>query len=116
MLSKERLLSYLVTVILAGAAGFGGGYFGTSVHLGPRGEQGPAGVAGPAGTSGQTGAQGSVGSKGPIGPTGARGPAGPAGTVRSDLGFCSQSGFNYDTAAFGTDQCPAGGQFVSVIP
>jgi hypothetical protein len=116
MFSRDRLVSYVVTVILAAVAGFGGGYLGTSFHLGPRGLQGPVGVAGPAGPAGLTGAQGSVGPPGPTGPSGAQGPAGPAGTVRSDLGFCSQSGFNYDTAAFPGGGCPSSGHFVSVIP
>jgi hypothetical protein len=44
MLSRDRLLSYLVTVILAAGAGFGGGFLGTSFHLGPRGAQGAPGA------------------------------------------------------------------------
>jgi hypothetical protein len=116
MLSRDRLLSYLVTVILAAGAGFGGGFLGTSLHLGPRGAQGPPGAIGPAGGAGPTGVQGPVGSQGPSGPTGPQGPTGPAGTVRSDLGFCSRSGFEEDYKASPSGLCVSGGHFVSVIP
>jgi hypothetical protein len=116
MLSRDRLLTYLVTVILAAGAGFGGGYLGTPFHLGPHGVQGPAGAIGPAGPTGPTGAQGPVGSQGSSGPAGPQGPAGPNGTVRSDLGFCSRSGFEEDYKASPSGLCVSGGHFVSVIP
>jgi hypothetical protein len=116
MLSRERILSYLVTVILAGAAGFGGGYVGTAFHLGPRGEQGPAGAVGPPGPQGPMGSQGAIGPQGQVGPAGPQGPTGPAGAVRSDLGFCSRSGFEEDYKASPSGLCVLGGHFVSVIP
>ncbi len=116
LLSRERVVSYAVTVILAASAGFGGGYVGTSFHLGPRGEPGPVGAVGPAGTQGARGPEGSVGPQGPTGPSGPQGPAGPAGTVRSDLGFCTQSGFNFDYQASSSGLCVSGGHFVSVTP
>jgi Collagen triple helix repeat (20 copies) len=115
-LTKDRIASYAVTVVLAAGAGFGGGYLGTAFHLGPRGETGPAGVAGPSGATGSSGAQGSVGPQGSTGPSGPQGPAGPAGTVPSNLGFCTQSGFNYDYPASSSDLCVSGGHFVSVNP
>lgn len=76
-LTRDRVASYAVTVIVAAGAGFGGGYVGTAFHLGPRGATGPLGAVGPAGPSGPSGAQGSVGPQGPAGPAGAQGPAGP---------------------------------------
>lgn len=115
MLSKDRLLSYLVTVILAAAAGFGGGYLGTSVHLGPRGEAGPAGAVGPVGQTGPVGPSGPlgpVGARGPIGPAGSRG---PAGSVPSDLGFCNNNGNDYQATTIAPCYV-GGGHFVSVIP
>jgi hypothetical protein len=115
-LSKDRVASYMVTVILASGAGFGGGYLGTAFHLGPRGDSGPAGAVGPAGPAGQSGVQGLVGPQGLTGPAGPQGPAGPAGTVRSDLGFCSRSGFEEDYKASSSGLCLSGGHFVSVIP
>src|SRR5438132_4536163 len=54
-LSKDTILTYLVAVILALAAGFGGGYLGTSFHLGPRGEAGPVGASGSTGPPGPEG-------------------------------------------------------------
>jgi hypothetical protein len=113
-LTKDRITSYAVTVVLAAGAGFGGGYFGTAFHLGPRGEAGPAGVAGPSGATGPSGAQGSVGPNGPQGPSGAQGPAGPPGTVPSILGFCTY-GLGQDYQSTG-GYCATGGHFVSVIP
>jgi hypothetical protein len=119
MLSRDRLVSYIVTVIPAAAAGLGGGYLGTSYHLGPRGEQGPVGAVGAVGSAGPQGAsgpQGVVGPPGPAGPSGPQGPTGPTGTIRSDLGFCSRSGFEEDYKASPTGLCVSGGHFVSVIP
>jgi hypothetical protein len=116
MLSRERLFSYLVSVVLAAGAGFGGGYLGTSLHLGPRGEQGLVGPVGPAGPQGASGAQGTVGPQGQTGPAGPQGATGSAGVVRSDLGFCSRSGFDEDYKASASGNCVLGGHFVSVIP
>ena len=117
-LSKDRILSYLVAVILALAAGFGGGYLGTSFHLGPQGEAGPMGASGSTGPPGPAGAQGPAGLQGPAGQTGPRGPAGPTGSVPSSLGFCVENqgiaGERFGPASGG--QCYGGGSFVAVNP
>jgi hypothetical protein len=112
MLSRERLVGYLVTVILAAGAGVAGGYVGASLHPGPQGAQGPVGPAGPTGATGLTGAPGSQGQAGPTGPPGPRGPAGP---TRTDLGFCSRP-LEEDYKATSGGYCFSGGHFVSVIP
>ena|SRR5256885_2236116 len=112
MLSRERVVSYLVVIILAVGAGLGGGYVGASLHPGSRGEQGPAGPTGPAGLQGATGLPGSTGPQGVPGPAGAPGPAGP---TRTDLGFCSRP-TQEDYKASSGGNCFFGGHFVSVIP
>jgi hypothetical protein len=113
-LTRERIASSAVTVVLAAGAGFGAGYLGTDFHAGPRGAIGPAGAAGPAGLTGPVGAQGSVGLQGSQGPAGAQGPAGPPGSVPSILGFCTY-GLGQDYQSTG-GYCATGGHFVSVIP
>jgi hypothetical protein len=114
-LTKERLAGYAVTVAIAAAAGFGGGYVGITFHPGPRGLAGPVGAMGPAGLTGPSGAQGSVGPQGPSGATGPQGPAGPTGAVPSNLGFCTYGiGQDYEPASAG--YCFSGGHWVSVGP
>ncbi len=113
-LTRERIASSAVTLVLAAGAGFGGGYLGTNFHAGPRGATGSTGAAGPAGLTGPVGAQGSVGPQGPQGPAGAQGPVGPPGTVPSILGFCTY-GLGQDYQSTG-GYCATGGHFVSVIP
>ena len=117
-LTKDRITSYAVMVVIAVGAGFGGGYVGTSFHLGPRGETGPPGVAGSSGPVGPTGAAGAVGPQGAAGTAGAQGPPGPPGSVSSTLGFCVVDmgipGETFRTSTGG--QCYGGGRFVSVNP
>ncbi len=81
-LTRDRLVSYAVTVILAASAGFGGGYL-SSAHV-----HGPRGIAGPVGPTGPAGSQGPAGAQGPAGSTGPQGPTGPAGSAPTTLGFC----------------------------
>jgi len=62
-----RAAAIVGLVLLCSAAGFGGGYAGSSLHPGP---PGPAGAVG---------ADGPPGARGPAGPPGLQGPAGPPG-------------------------------------
>ena len=114
-LSRDKLVSYAVTVVLAAAAGFGGGYLGTGFHLGPRGDAGPAGQVGATGPSGPQGPIGSQGATGPTGGQGPVGPAGPAGQVPTDLGFCTY-GIGQDYKPLTATYCFSGGHWVSVGP
>jgi hypothetical protein len=110
--TSERVASIGVTAIIAAAAGFGGGYFGSS-HI--PGAPGPAGASGP---TGATGPAGPVGAQGPSGPVGPQGPTGPAGSVTNSLGFCVSNkgiaGEQFLPASGG--HCYSGGTFVPVNP
>ena len=59
--TRERLANLAITALVAAVVGFGGGYYGSAFHPGPKGE---VGAAGP------------------------QGPVGPVGPVPTNLGFC----------------------------
>lgn len=115
--TNERIAVYVATALIAGCAGFGGGYVGSLFHSGPQGVAGIAGQAGPAGAQGRDGRDGPPGEVGPPGPAGHAGATGPAGPAASTqyLGFCSNTGFVADQQAYGSGSCTSG-TFVSVVP